>query len=87
MSNLLKTSTLLKSLYNLNNYKKITINVIIFCLISLISSCEASEKAEKSRRENETKVVSLIPKTELDSEFFKTEFEKNPPPDYPWQKP
>jgi hypothetical protein len=76
--------SLFKSPFICNNYKKIIINVIIICFIFILTSCEASEKAEKLRLDNAYKTVSLIPPTQEESEYFQQSFEKQPPPSYPF---
>lgn len=84
MSSLLKQLSLIKKPYNYLNYKKIKINVITIFFLIILSSCEATEKAEKKRQADAFQTVSLIPPTEEDSEFFQTEYKQNPAPSYPW---
>jgi hypothetical protein len=84
MSNLLKIGSFNISIYYLDNYKKLSINVIIICLIAFLFSCEASEKAEKQRLDMTYKTVSIIPSSQEESEFFETSYDKQPSPQYPW---
>ncbi len=85
MSNLLKIITEYKKHLNFINYTNFKINVIIICLAVFLFSCEASEKAEKARLEKAHKTVDMIPPSQEDSEFFKTSYEKQPTPVYPWE--
>jgi hypothetical protein len=85
MSTLLKTISLSISTYNLDNYKKVLINVITICLLFALFSCEVSEKAEKARSDVAYKTVSVIPPTQEESEFFQISYERTQGPKYPWE--